>query len=87
MRLPNRKPLTDSQSIPSRPITGQSRPITGQSRPTTARPQTAASNRHDSYYIIALFEGRGVAREVGLAALNRETGQVILVQVRQVALK
>ena len=81
MRLPNGKPLTASQqSIPSRPITGQS-------RPATARPQTAASTRHDSCYIIALFEGRGVAREVGLAALNRETGQVILVQVRQVASK
>jgi DNA mismatch repair protein MSH4 len=56
--------------------------MTAQSRPTTARPQTAASTGHESHYITAVFEGRGVAREVGLAALNRETGHVMIVQVR-----
>ena len=32
--------------------------------------------------MIALLEGRGVAREVGMAALDRDTGKVMLVQVR-----
>jgi hypothetical protein len=52
-----------------------------QSRPVTARPQTAASAKLDDHCIIALFEGRGVSHEVGLAALNRDTGQLVLVQV------
>lgn len=54
----------------------------GQSRPGTARPQTGASARHETSYVIAVFEGRGVAREVGLAAIERDTGRVILIQVR-----
>jgi DNA mismatch repair protein MSH4 len=32
-------------------------------------------------FVIALLEGRGVSREVGLAALNKDTGEVNLVQV------
>ncbi|KAF8972583.1 muts domain V-domain-containing protein [Flammula alnicola] len=62
------RPWTDQ----SRPYStsGRSRPWTGQSRPTTARPQTAASIRHE-----------GVSREVGIAALDRDTGKVMLVQV------
>lgn len=87
--------LSDSRvSMSSRPTTG--RPWTGkerstsqktsswaaQSRPTTARPQTAVSTRHEGSYIVAVFEGRGVSREVGIAAMDHETGQVILVQVR-----
>jgi DNA mismatch repair protein MSH4 len=31
--------------------------------------------------VIALIEGRGIAREVGMAALDRDTGRVIIVQV------
>ncbi|KAK0440784.1 muts domain V-domain-containing protein [Armillaria borealis] len=62
-------------------MTGQSRPWTAQSRPATARPQTAASTRHDASYVIALLEGRGISREVGMAALDKDTGRVMLVQV------
>ncbi|KAF9042120.1 muts domain V-domain-containing protein [Panaeolus papilionaceus] len=72
----------------SRPTTGHtyttnlpSRPWTAQSRPTTARPQTAASTRHEGTYVIALVEGRGISREVGIAALDKDTGRVMLVQV------
>lgn len=65
----------------TRPGSRQSRPWTGQSRPTTARPQTAISTRHEGSYVIALLEGRGVSREVGIAALDKETGTVMLVQV------
>ena len=57
------------------------RPRTTQSRPMTARPTTAASTSHEASYVVALLEGRGVSREVGLAALNKETGSCILVQV------
>lgn len=63
--------------------TGPSRTCTGQSRPTTARPMTSTSTRHEGSYVIALLEGRGVAREVGMAALDRDIGKVMLVQVRQ----
>ena len=31
--------------------------------------------------MIALLEGRGVSREVGIAALDKDTGKVVLVQV------
>lgn len=61
--------------------TGQSLSLTAQSRPTTARPQTAVSVIHEGSYVIALFEGRGVSREVGIAALDKDTGKVMLVQV------
>jgi hypothetical protein len=73
-----------------RPWTAQSRSYsmgnnnrqwTAQSRPTTARPQTAASVRHEGSYVVALLEGRGVSREVGIAALDKDTGKVMLVQV------
>ncbi len=60
----------------------RSRLWTGHSRPTTARPQTAASVRHEGSYVIAVLEGRGVSREVGIAALDRDTGHVMLAQVR-----
>lgn len=66
----------DSKSRPSaRP---SARPWTGQSRPTTAASQTV---KHDGSYVISVFEGRGVAREVGMAALDKDTGKVMLVQV------
>jgi len=66
-----------SQVATTRPTTA--RPRTGQSRPGTARPQTAASN--EGSHVIAIFEGRGVAREVGMAAIDKDTGKVMLVQV------
>lgn len=50
-------------------------------RPTSARPQTAASSRPEGHSIVALLEGRGISREIGMAALNPETGRVIMVQV------
>ena len=65
----------------SRPATALSRPWTSHSRPNTARPQTAASSRHESNYLIAIIEGRGVGREVGMAALDKDTGRVALIQV------
>ena len=72
----------------SRPWTGQSRatsatrPRTGQSRPGTAQaPTTAGTSRYEASFIVALLEGRGVAREVGMAALDRDTGRVMLIQV------
>ncbi|KAL0950493.1 hypothetical protein HGRIS_007304 [Hohenbuehelia grisea] len=77
-----------SRTAKSRPQTNQSRKNTGhrrlwttQSRPNTARPVTAVSTRHEGSYVIALFEGRGVAREVGMAALDKDTGKVVMVQL------
>ena len=62
------------------PHTAQSRP--GTARPGTERPPTGASTRFESNrYVVAVFEGRGVAREVGLAAIDKDTARVILVQV------
>lgn len=76
------RPFTaQSQQGTSRLTSGQNRPWTA-SRPTTARPITAASTRYEGSYIIALLEGRGISREVGMAALDRDTGRVMLVQVR-----
>ena len=76
------RPLGSGQSCrtnTTRPWTGQSRPVT--TRAGTARPQTAASTRHEGSYVIALLESRGVAHEVGIAAMDRDTGRVMLVQV------
>ncbi|KAF9074002.1 muts domain V-domain-containing protein [Rhodocollybia butyracea] len=72
---------TGSRPTSRRPFTAQSRPFTGQSRPSTARPQTSVSTRHEGSFMIALLEGRGVGREVGLAALDKDTGRVSLVQL------
>ncbi|KAJ3723913.1 muts domain V-domain-containing protein [Lentinula raphanica] len=77
-RPASRRPLTAGQN---RPRTGQSRPWTGQSRVSTARPQTSASTRYEGSFVIALLEGRGLGREVGLAALDADTGRVVLVQL------
>ena len=71
-------------SFVSRPYSARnnsSRPATAASRPGTARPQTAASSPPEGRFIIALLEGRGVGREVGMAALDKETGRVALIQV------
>ena len=50
-------------------------------RPTSARPQTSASSRPEGHSIVALLEGRGISREIGMATLNPETGRVTMVQV------
>ncbi|GLB36707.1 putative mutS family domain IV [Lyophyllum shimeji] len=42
---------------------------------------TSASVKHEGSYVVALLEGRGVAREVGMAALDKDTGKVMLVQL------
>ncbi|KAG1765207.1 muts domain V-domain-containing protein [Suillus occidentalis] len=76
---------TRPESGQSRPYTRQtsaSRPWTAQSRPGTARPQTAASTMHDASFVIALIESRGMAHEVGMAALDKDTGRVMLIQAR-----
>jgi DNA mismatch repair protein MSH4 len=74
----------------TRPWTGQShttsftRPRTGQSRPGTSQAPTAGATSHyeaQPSFIIALLEGRGIAREVGMAALDRDTGRMMLIQV------
>lgn len=74
----------------TRPCTEQSyttsfaRLRTGQSRPGTAQaPTTAATSHYEAQpnFTIAVLEGRGIAREVGLAALDRDTGRVMLIQV------
>lgn len=75
-----------SHSVTSRPWTGQSRATSltrphTQSRPGTA-PTTAAISRHDAGFVVALLEGRGIAREVGIAALDRDTGRAVLIQVQ-----
>jgi len=54
----------------------------GQSGPGTAlAPTTGAISRFEANFIIALLEGRGIAREVGIAALDRDTGRAMLIQL------
>ncbi|KIO30888.1 hypothetical protein M407DRAFT_221987 [Tulasnella calospora MUT 4182] len=53
-------------------------------RPPSARPPTAASNKEAGFtgdWVVSVIEGRGVSREVGIAALDRETGNAILIQL------
>lgn len=37
---------------------------------------------HDASFVIALIESRGMAHEVGMAALDKDTGRVMLIQAR-----
>ncbi|KAI0809119.1 muts domain V-domain-containing protein [Irpex lacteus] len=69
-----------------RPWTGRStnRPNTAQSRPGTGRPLTAASSKREASYVLAILEGRGMGREVGIAALDKDTGRVNLIQLSDV---
>ncbi|KIO01684.1 hypothetical protein M404DRAFT_16192 [Pisolithus tinctorius Marx 270] len=86
--------MASTSSVPSstaRPFTAQDRstgsfrPATSQSRPgtraSTGRPRTAASTRHEASYVVAIFESRGIAHEVGMAAMDKDTGRVVLVQL------
>ncbi|OCB89217.1 hypothetical protein A7U60_g3583 [Sanghuangporus baumii] len=74
-------------SISDRPLTSYSEPRTAHStRPATARPLTAASSRHENSFIVAVIECRGIGREVGIAALDKDTGQVDLIQVHLLVL-
>lgn len=85
---------TVMSSTPFRPLSGLSRPTSNTARPrtvqsrsgttrpgTSGRPLTAASTRHEGSYVIALLESRGIAHEVGIAAMDKDTGRVTLVQV------
>ncbi|KAG9126082.1 MutS protein msh4 [Ceratobasidium sp. 392] len=66
----------------SRAGSSASRPRTGGSRPSTARPGTGVSTNGDSSsYVVAVLEGRGVAREIGMAALDKDTGRCVLFQI------
>ncbi|KAH7103198.1 muts domain V-domain-containing protein [Auriculariales sp. MPI-PUGE-AT-0066] len=62
-----------------------SRPTTAASmRPTTAqstRPPTAARGNDSGRHVVAINESRGVSREVGIAALDRDGGRVMLFQI------
>ncbi|KDQ19146.1 hypothetical protein BOTBODRAFT_485037 [Botryobasidium botryosum FD-172 SS1] len=80
LRLATEMPSHSTQcNYPSRPTTG--RPHTA--RPPSARPTTAASNMHTrGSYIAAVLEGRGVAREVGIAAFDKDTGKVVVLQLQ-----
>lgn len=74
------RPLSSSFTFST---TSRSRPATRHSRPATGRPATAVSSRNDvNKYVVAVLEGRGIGREVGIAALDKDTGQVDIVQVR-----
>ncbi|TFY70152.1 hypothetical protein EVG20_g2859 [Dentipellis fragilis] len=68
--------LDPRTNVPYATRASQSRPRTAQSRPSTARPITAASSRHEGSYVVAIIEGRGVAREIGMAALDKDTGRL-----------
>lgn len=81
---------TNTESVQPRPSTSASlllhRPPTT-SRPPTARPTTAAStartitrSEHEGHYIISIIEGRGVASEIGLAAYDKKSCQILLMQ-------
>ncbi|KAI6043781.1 muts domain V-domain-containing protein [Pisolithus marmoratus] len=88
--------MAPTSSVPrrlstARPFTGQNRSTsvfrtpTTQSRPgtraSTGRPRTAASSKHEASYVVAIFESRGIAHEVGMVAMDRDTGRVVLVQL------
>ncbi|KEP55037.1 putative DNA mismatch repair protein MutS [Rhizoctonia solani 123E] len=65
-----------------RSVGSVSRPPTSTSRPSTGRLTTVASTVGDcSNYVVAVLEGRGVAREIGMAALNKTTGQCVIFQI------
>lgn len=50
-------------------------------RTAQSRPITAISTRNEAAYVLAVLEGRGIGREVGLAALDKDTGKMMLVQL------
>ncbi|KAL5534740.1 hypothetical protein ACEPAG_1204 [Sanghuangporus baumii] len=77
------QPSTRPQSsVSDRPHISCSEPRTAHStRPAAARPLTAASSRHENSFVVAVIECRGIGREIGIAALDRDTGQVDLIQL------
>ncbi|KAH7337743.1 muts domain V-domain-containing protein [Rhizoctonia solani] len=75
-------PRRNTYSRKVRSVRSVSRAPTSTSRPSTSRPATAASTAGEySDYVIAVLEGRGVAREIGMAALNKTTGQCVVFQI------
>ncbi|KIM51244.1 hypothetical protein SCLCIDRAFT_143691 [Scleroderma citrinum Foug A] len=65
----------------SRSMTRPATARTNTGRPGTSRPGTKHTDTSDTAITVALFESRGVAREVGIAAMDRDTGRVVLVQL------
>ncbi|KAI8815605.1 muts domain V-domain-containing protein [Fimicolochytrium jonesii] len=86
----------DSPALPSTGVSSQvtssfslDRPPTKSRRRTprkssAGRPLTSASTRssrrHEGYYVVAISEGRGVASELGLAAMDLRTNECLLYQ-------
>ncbi|KAF9505616.1 hypothetical protein BS47DRAFT_1322283 [Hydnum rufescens UP504] len=52
----------------------------GSVRRPSSRPVTAASNPQNGY-VIAIYENRGVGREIGIASLDRSTGRATILQI------
>lgn len=79
---PNSTRPTSAAFAQRRPPTGGSyaRPWTAQSRPGTAR-AVSSRGQAEGNFIVAVIESRGIGREVGVAALDRDTGVVDLIQV------
>ncbi|CAE6372632.1 unnamed protein product [Rhizoctonia solani] len=74
-------PRRNTRSGKARSVRSASRPPSV-SRASTSRPATAASTTGEySTHVIAVLEGRGVAREIGMAALNKSTGQCVIFQI------
>ncbi|KAI9001578.1 muts domain V-domain-containing protein [Gaertneriomyces semiglobifer] len=75
------RPDTAATSITTstRPETRRSRPGTSRSRPGTSRSTNADTS--DGYYVLAISEGRGVASEVGIAAIDLHSNECLLFQV------
>ncbi|KAF8315442.1 hypothetical protein DL93DRAFT_2166804 [Clavulina sp. PMI_390] len=68
-------------SVRAAPPTASMSPLQSHPRrPPSTRPTTATPDRAGSY-IIALYESRGIGREVGIASISRITGNVALSQV------
>ncbi|KAL4071210.1 muts domain V-domain-containing protein [Scleroderma yunnanense] len=68
-----------STTHPSTNRPSTSRPNT--TRPSTSRPGTKLTDSPTTSITLALFESRGVAREVGIAVIDRGTGRAALVQL------
>lgn len=73
----NEKIITN-RAIQSRD--SSSRPGTRQRPATSSRPLTAISTRPPTQFVVALNEGRGIASEVGLAALDLKTSSCFVSQ-------
>ncbi|THH10745.1 hypothetical protein EW145_g1106 [Phellinidium pouzarii] len=55
-------------------------PVTSLDR-SIVHPLMAASLRHEGSFVVAVLEGQGIGHEVGIAALDKDTGRVSLIQL------